>query len=125
MVTDRQVKRLLRLLCKGKTLAAAAAKADMDEKTARKYQRLGKVPSEVKPDHTWRTRQDPFIEVWEEVTAKLKINPGLEAKTLFDDLQRRYPGRFADGQLRTLQRRVKAWRGRPGGWASSSPRGRP
>ena len=110
MVTDRQVKRLLRLLCKGKTLAAAAGKADMDEKTARKYRRLGKVPSEVKPEHTWRTRQDPFIEVWEEVTAKLKVNPGLEAKTLFDDLQRRYPGRFADGQLRTLQRRIKAWR---------------
>jgi hypothetical protein len=41
---------------------------------------------------------------------KLEINPGLEAKTLFEDLQRRYPGRFADGQLRTLQRRVKAWR---------------
>jgi hypothetical protein len=29
---------------------------------------------------------------------------------LFEDLQRRYPGRFADGQLRTLQRRIKAWR---------------
>ena len=41
---------------------------------------------------------------------KLAINPGLEAKTLFDYLQRKYPGEFSDGQLRTLQRRVKTWR---------------
>jgi len=30
---------------------------------------------------------------------------------LFDALQREHPGRFADGQLRTLQRRIKVWRG--------------
>jgi hypothetical protein len=98
------------LLTKGKTLAAAAAKADMDEKTARKYRQLGRLPTEVQPEHTWRTREDPFWHVWDELKAKLAINPGLEAKTLFDDLQRRYPGQFADGQLRTLQRRVKVWR---------------
>lgn len=110
MVTDRQVRRLMKLLQSEKTLAAAAAKAGMDEKTARKYRRLGKLPGEVKVEHSWRTREDPFAEVWQEVKEKLEINPGLEAKTLFEDLQRRYPGRFADGQLRTLQRRVKAWR---------------
>ena len=32
MVTDRQIRRLMGLLSRGKTLAAAAAKADMDEK---------------------------------------------------------------------------------------------
>jgi len=100
----------MKFLGKGKSLAAAAAKADMDEKTARKYRGLGKLPSEIKVDHTWRTREDPFAEVWEEMKKKLEINPGLEAKTLFEDLQRRYPGRFADGQLRTLQRRIKIWR---------------
>ena len=35
------------------------------------------------------------------------VNPDLEAKKLFVNLQRKYPGRFQDGQLRTLQRRVK------------------
>jgi hypothetical protein len=110
MVTDRQVRRLMKLLQSEKSLAAAAAKAGMDEKTARKYRRLGKLPSEVRVEHTWRTREDPFAEVWEEVKGKLENNPGLEAKTLFEDLQRRYPGRFADGQVRTLQRRVKTWR---------------
>ena len=38
------------------------------------------------------------------------VNAGLEAKTIFEDLQRKHPGRFQDGQLRTLQRRIKAWR---------------
>jgi len=29
---------------------------------------------------------------------------------LLKRLQYKYPGRFADGQLRTLQRRIKEWR---------------
>ena len=61
-------------------------------------------------EHDWRTREDPFDEVLFEIEEKLKINPGLEAKTLLEDLQRRYPVRFGDGQLRALQRRVKIWR---------------
>lgn len=40
----------------------------------------------------------------------LEINAGLEGKTIFEDLQRRNPGKFTDGQLRTLQRRIKIWR---------------
>ena len=69
-----------------------------------------KLPNEMKKEHTWHTREDPFWEVWGEVRSKLDVNPGLEAKTLFGYLQRKYPGKFADGQLRTLQRRVKTWR---------------
>lgn len=114
MVTDRQVRMVMESLVKGKSLAVASAKADMDEKTARKYRNLGKLPSEMKVEHTWRTREDPFSDAWPEVKEKLEINPGLEAKTLFEDLQRRYPGQYADGQLRTLQRRVKVWRATEG-----------
>lgn len=110
MVTDKQMKRLMKLMQHEKSLTLAAAKAGMDEKTARKYVRLGKLPSEAKRSHEWRTRRDPFAEVWEEVREQLAANPGLEAKTLFEDLQRRYPGQFAAGQLRTLQRRIKHWR---------------
>ena len=40
MVTDRQVKRLRRVLSLGLTLRQAADKANMDEKTARKYRLL-------------------------------------------------------------------------------------
>ena len=111
MVTDQQVRLLMKLSKTERTLAIAAAKSGMDEKTARKYRNLRRLPSEVQVEHTWRTRGDAFAEVWGEVEEKLGHNPGLQAKTLFEDLQRRYPGRFAAGQLRTLQRRVKVWRG--------------
>jgi hypothetical protein len=68
------------------------------------------LPSECRSVRGWRTRPDPFEEVWTEVEELLDRESGLEAKTIFEELQRRYPGRFPDGQLRTLQRRVKAWR---------------
>jgi hypothetical protein len=93
-----------------RSIRTAAAKAGMDEKTARKYIWSGKLPSALKKPHTWRTRVDPFSEVWGEVSGLLEDNPGLEAKTIFEDLQRRYPGRYSDGQLRTLQRKIKQWR---------------
>ncbi len=64
MVTDQQILRLRSALNKGMSLSLAAAKADMDRKTARKYRRLGKLPSEGSMEHTWRTREDPFDGVW-------------------------------------------------------------
>jgi len=114
MVTDQQVRRLFKLMKNETTLATAAAKAGMDEKTARKYRRLGKLPSEVKKPHEWSGREDAFADVWGEVRKMLKVSPGLEAKTLFVYLKRCNPGRFSDGQLRTLQRRVKIWRATEG-----------
>jgi hypothetical protein len=110
MVTDNQVRKLMKELKRTKTKALAAAKSGMDEKTARKYEHLSKLPSEVRVDHTWRTREDPFADVWPEIREKLIVNPGLEAKTLFDYIQRKYPGTYQDGQLRTLQRHIKRWR---------------
>lgn len=114
MVTDAQVRRLKRLSKTEKTHEAAAAKAGMDPKTARAYLRDPRLPSERKVDRNWRTRTDPFTAVWEEIREQIAVNPGLEAKTLFEALQRRYPGRFADGQIRTLQRKLKRWRATDG-----------
>jgi len=110
MVQDRQVRKLYMLKTREKTLGAAASKSGMDEKTARKYLRSGKLPSQSKIPHTWKTRKDPFVDVWEDVRELLGTTPGLEAKTIFEDLQRTHEGLFADGQLRTLQRKVKRWR---------------
>jgi hypothetical protein len=114
MVKDKQVRRLFEMLQTGKTLASSAAKVDMDEKTARKYKRLRMLPSEVAKPHTWRTRQDPFDSVWENVRSMLNLNYGLHGKTIFHYLQREYPGQFSDGQLRTLQRKIKIWRATEG-----------
>ena len=114
MVTDQQVRRLKSLSKREKNQGVAAAKAGMDAKTARKYLRSETLPSERARERAWRTRPDPFAEVWEEVSALLEGNAGLEAKTVFEELQRRHGGRFADGQLRTLQRRMKVWRATEG-----------
>jgi hypothetical protein len=110
MTTDQQVRRLMGLMIKGLPLSTAAAKAGMSEPTARKYWQGRQLPSDRKARHTWRTRSDPFVEVWAEVQALLERDAGLEAKTVFWELQRRYPGRFQAGQLRTPQRRFRDWR---------------
>lgn len=104
----------MKLMSESQSLSQAALKTGMDEKTARRYQSASGLPSEIKAPHTWRTRTDPFAEVWPELREFLKDNSGLQAVTLFADLQRRYPGRFADSQLRTLQRKLKAWRAQEG-----------
>jgi hypothetical protein len=43
----------------------------MDPNTARQYRREGKLPSEKRRPRTWRTRDDRFAEVWDEVAARL------------------------------------------------------
>jgi hypothetical protein len=58
----------------------------------------------------WRTRPDPFEDVWPEVLYWLGEDPDATAKSLFERLMVEYPGKFQSGQLRTLQRRVKEWR---------------
>jgi hypothetical protein len=111
MITDAQLRKLRCLDRQGAAKELTAVKAGMDPKTARKYRRLGKMPSEVRiMDRDWLTRADAFAEVWPQIQEQLQLHPGMEAKTLFVDLQRRFPGRFADGQLRTLQRRCREWR---------------
>ena len=95
-----------------KTLAAAAAAAGMGERTARRWQ-SGALPSTSKARRTWRTREDPFADVWEsEVVPQLVADTDgrLQVLTLFTALCRRHPGLFQAGQLRTLQRRVRDWR---------------
>src|ERR1039458_2770408 len=114
MVTDEQVRRLKKLSNTERNQEIAAAKAGMDPATARRYLRLERLPSELKKERPWRTREDPFGEVWGAVQKQVEENPGLEAKTLFEWLQREHPGRFSDGQIRTLQRRIKLWRGAEG-----------
>ncbi|MCF6159280.1 MAG: hypothetical protein E3K32_12110 [wastewater metagenome] len=67
MITDKQVGMLMKLIKTERTQYLAARKAGMDEKTARKYLRSKELPSQHKEDHTWRTRKDPFEEVWSEI----------------------------------------------------------
>ena len=73
---------------------------------------------EVRPTHRrapakardYRTRKDPFEGEWGTVLGWLEQEPDATAKDLFLRLQQEHPGMFPDGQLRTLQRRVRQWR---------------
>ena len=114
MIKDAQVRKLRQLLGEGNPLYRAALRVGMDAKSARKYRHADRLPSESLTPRTWRTREDPFQDVWPQLRDLLELNPGLQAKTLFEDLQRRFPGRFPDIQLRTLQRKIKAWRATEG-----------
>ena len=116
MVSDRQVRLLRKKRMESKTLEAAASAAGMSERTARTWQR-GPLPSATKEPRTWRTRPDPFVEVWSTEIEPLLVadkEGKLEAKTIFAEICRKNPGDYEPGQLRTLQRRVREWRAERG-----------
>ena len=96
---------------KGRNQEQAAVKANLkSRKTVAKYERLSQLPSELKQPRSYRTRNDAFSEDWPEVEQMLVAAPELEAKTLFEWLCERQPGKYQEGQVRTLQRRVSDWR---------------
>lgn len=98
----------------GKTQEKAGLGADMSVKTARKYLKQRQLPSRMKQSRRYRTRHDPFAEVWPRIVELLTVSSELEAKTIFEYLQNEYPGRFENGQLRTLQRHMRQWRATEG-----------
>jgi hypothetical protein len=59
---------------------------------------------------TWRTRKDPFEEVWDEIRLRLEIMPESTATEIMVWLMEKYPTQFSKGQTRTLQRKVASWR---------------
>jgi transposase len=114
MKKDGEIKLLLDERGKGVSQKVAAARAGVSERTARKYEQAGKLPSQLKKPRTHRTRDDPFAGDWPWVEAQIREDPALQAKTLFALLCAAFPGRYQEGQVRTLQRHVQAWRVRHG-----------
>ncbi len=118
--------KLLYRIRQGQSALAALASADSTPRGPGREsldQFLAQLPrlwqaGEVRPTHRntspkpryWRTRKDPFEDVWYDVLCWLQQEPDATAKILFERLQDEYHGRFPDGQLRTLQRRVREWR---------------
>jgi hypothetical protein len=106
-------------------LAALSSEGNATDELGRRSleQFLSQLPrlwrsGEVRPTHReqgtprryWRTRKDPFETTWPEILAWLQREPDATAKELLCRLQQVHPGDFSDGQLRTLQRRVREWR---------------
>lgn len=108
--TNQQIK----LLLKYATIYSqevAAAKSGMSLSAAKRYlKNKGRRPFKKPEERNWRTRVDPFAEVWDELKAMLERDHGLESQTLMDWLLASYPDRFQAGQVRTLRRRIHDWR---------------
>lgn len=98
--TDLQVRIIVRERNKGKTQEQAAAKANLSSrKTVRKYERLGKLPSELRKAREYRTRSNPFEDDWAEAERMLEKAPELEAKTLFEWLCEQHTESVSGGTI--------------------------
>ena len=89
-ITDHQVQKYKQHRNK-LSQVAAAAKAGISERSARRIEDAQGLPSQ-RPQRNWRTREDPLGSVWDsEVVPLLKADARLNAVTLLEELQRRYP----------------------------------
>ena len=112
-ITDHQVHKYKQHRNKFSQVAAAA-KAGISERSARRIDDAPNLPSQ-RPERNWRTREDPLSAVWDsEVVPLLQADSRLNAVTLLEELQRRYPGQWDSSVLRTLQRRIRLWRAKFG-----------
>ena len=108
-INERQVRIYMEARIEGKTQAVSAARAGFSERTARRLAHNDHRPARA--HRSWRTRNDPFAEVWEkELVPLLEAGPRLQARTLLERLQAGHEGRFPDKLLRTLQRKVRRWK---------------
>lgn len=82
---------------------ALARGVEIGPKTYRRF-------SDKPPGH----RPDKFKDRWDEMALCLESNPDQTALELLIEFQARYPGQYSLHQLRTLQKRVKAWRQKAG-----------
>jgi len=111
MISNKQARRIIKMSQDpNNTISKIALKADVDIKTAKKYSKSKQLPDDLKKDHNWSTRKNPFESDWIEIKSLLEVNSGLEAKTIFDYLNLMYNNKYCEGKLRTLQRKVKVWR---------------
>ena len=110
MLTDRQFWRIKQLKNEGRTQEVIADRVEVNKETVSKAIKATEPPSKRKKARIHRTRTDIFKDVWDFVIELLTINPGLAVKTIFKELKKKNIGKFQDGQIRTLERRVKLWR---------------
>lgn len=109
-INSEQVKVYMKTRKAGKTQVTAAAKAGISERSGRRAEK-GKLQPGSKRKRYWRTRTDPYVDVWEsEIVPLLEKNPNFTPLTLFEKLQKDHPREYQDSKLRTFQRRVSEWK---------------
>lgn len=108
-ITGHQIRLYMQSKQKGNSQKSAAAQAAFSERSAYNVENHSFEAVRFKKRRS--TRIDPFESVWEsELMPLLATSPKLEARTLLEELQRRYDGQYQDKLLRTLQRRVRQWK---------------
>ncbi len=114
-LTAQQLRLLMKSYERTGSVEKASARADMCRQTGAKYLRAPSPEGDgCAADRHWRTRKDPFQEVWSIAKEMLKNADDLEAKTIFDWLCHKHPESMQECQLRTFQRRVRHWRATSG-----------
>ena len=94
---------------RGATQADAAALAQISRRSGQRIE-SGKARPNRGRVRDWRTKPDPLADVWaSELEPMLWREPRLKPTTLFEYLQEQYPGKYPQ-VLRTVQRRVSAWK---------------
>ena len=114
-VNEKQVQIYMSERNSGHIQVTAAAKAGISERSGRRIDK-GQISPGVKSKRHWRTRKDPFTDVWDDEIIPILANaPELQPLTIFEHLCKVHPGKFQDSQLRTFQRRIKEWKALSGG----------
>jgi hypothetical protein len=108
ITNPRQVATYMRERARGSSQQHAADQAGICVRTGKQLEGTGHV---AKVPRTYRTRPDVFADDWlAYVEPELHKKPPLQAKVLFDALQKRFPGKYADSLRRTFERRIRSWR---------------
>jgi hypothetical protein len=90
--------------------AIAGAKAGFSTATAYLLEKELRLRSPGKPPRE-RRRPDPLIDIWEsEIVPMLIAAPGLRSVAIIEEMNRRHPGIYL-GTRRTMERRIRGWRG--------------
>lgn len=93
--------------------STAGQKSEIDKKLMvdnRVYRLTRKPRKPLKAQKPWHERSDLFYNVWDVVSAQLMRNPNITAAALINILIQEKRGDFNMGQVRTMQRRVAAWK---------------
>lgn len=108
-ITKEQEKIFMNARNKGCSQKTSAAKAGISPRSAIRIESdIIKLQIGEKAGNNSR---DPFGDIWDlELVPLLERDPNFQAKILLEDLQERYPEKYPDSSLRTLQRRVSLWK---------------
>jgi len=108
-ITDKQKAIYMNHRKEGKSQDLSAAKAGISERTGRTIDK-NKHRGKKGTIRDWQTREDPFASAWDSDVVPLLKQGIFEATFLLEVLQKKYPDKFPDSTLRTLQRKMKRWR---------------